>query len=152
MTRLVFRCPKLLPVSPQTALTFHLKPGNLVRISPFWIRAHRVEAPAVLHPGARVEVRVRAFGLLPQRWLVEIAVLQPPDVLVDVALQGPYRRWRHTHRFRSVPGGTEMTDEIEYELPGGWLGRLVDPVFHRPVLRAPFRERHARTARLLGGG
>lgn len=136
-------------MSPAEAFAFHLDPANLVRISPPWIRVEPPVIPVPLREGARMSVEARILGVIPQRWEVVIAEVSLPHQLVDVALRGPYRSWRHTHRFRAVSGGTEMTDLLEYELPLGWLGRWVDPVLHRPLLAAMFRHRHRRTVALL---
>jgi len=151
VTRLEFRCPEILPASPAEAFAFHLDPANLVRISPPWVRVDPPHITPPLRAGTRMTVRTVLWGVLPQRWEVFIAKASPPHLLVDVATRGPYRAWRHTHSFRAVPGGTEMTDLVEYELPCGWLGRRVDPMIHRPILTAMFRHRHRRTAEILGG-
>lgn len=144
-----FRCSAMLSVPVEEAFAFHLDPANLTRISPPWIRVDRLTLPGEIVAGSRLEIHVRAFGILPQAWEVEIAELVFPQRLVDVASRGPYRHWRHTHSFRAVPGGSEMTDIVEYELPLGTVGRILDPVVHRPFLAAMFRYRHRRTRALL---
>jgi hypothetical protein len=52
-------------------------------------------------------------------------------VEVDNQLAGPYRLWHHQHHFKEIPGGVEMTDILNYALPGGFLGRLM----HQPLVR-----------------
>ena len=39
---------------------------------------------------------------------------------------GPFAWFRHRHTFRTVPGGTVMTDDWEHAAPFGPLGRIVD--------------------------
>jgi len=46
-------------------------------------------------------------------------------------LRGPYRQWRHTHRFVSECAGTRSVDDVEYELPLGPLGRWVEALWAR---------------------
>ncbi len=46
-------------------------------------------------------------------------------------LRGPYRVWRHTHRFVSEGAGTRIVDDVDYELPLGPLGRLVEALWTR---------------------
>ena len=46
-------------------------------------------------------------------------------------LRGPYRVWRHTHRFAAEGAGTRIVDDVEYELPFGPLGRLVEALWTR---------------------
>ena len=40
-------------------------------------------------------------------------------------LAGPFKKWRHLHRFSNIhEKQTEIKDEIEFELPYGLLGKL----------------------------
>jgi ligand-binding SRPBCC domain-containing protein len=61
----------------------------------------------------------------------------------DEQVRGPFRMWRHTHRFVAV--GAEQTlyeDCVEYSLRGGRLvARLADPVV-RHLLARMFARRH----------
>jgi ligand-binding SRPBCC domain-containing protein len=75
--------------------------------------------------GETVTWRARHFGM-PFRMTSRISVHDAPHRFVDEQLAGPFRRWWHEHRFEAVPGGTLMTDVVEYTSPAGPLGRLVD--------------------------
>jgi uncharacterized protein len=48
----------------------------------------------------------------------------PPHRFVDLQLRGPYKVWRHEHRFESHDGGTLISDTINLALPLGFVGRL----------------------------
>ena len=82
---------------------------------------------AATHPDeARSNHRLRLAGPgIPLRWLTEIERWNPPFEFVDVQAKGPYKTWRHTHRFSEVSGGTSIEDTVQYALPFGPLGRLV---------------------------
>ncbi len=58
-------------------------------------------------------------------------------------MRGPFRVWRHTHRFVAV--GTEQTlyeDRVEYAVPGAPLiARLAHPLV-RHLLAQMFARRH----------
>jgi ligand-binding SRPBCC domain-containing protein len=42
-------------------------------------------------------------------------------------LSGPFKKWRHLHRFHNIEGKqTEIIDEIEFVLPYGILGKLFE--------------------------
>ena len=85
-----------------------------------------------------------------QRWRVRIAEVDPPRAIVDVALAGPFRAWRHEHLFTVAGDGrTLLTDRVTYTLPFGGLGRLADRLVVRRMLTRAFRERHARTRAIL---
>ncbi len=64
--------------------------------------------------------------------------------------QGPFRSWRHVQRFAPSPdGGVRITDAIEYEPPGGVLGRLATAEAIRRELEGAFAYRRERLTELL---
>ncbi|WP_029291241.1 SRPBCC family protein [Cellulomonas sp. HZM] len=75
--------------------------------------------------GDTVTWRARHFGI-PFVMTSRIAEYERPRRFVDEQVSGPFRRWWHEHRFEPVPGGTLMTDVVEYVSPAGSVGRLVD--------------------------
>jgi ligand-binding SRPBCC domain-containing protein len=103
---------------------FFSQASNLQKITPPWMHFHILRLPAEMKPGARIAYALRVRGI-PIKWLTEIEQWNPPYEFVDVQLKGPYKLWRHTHRFTEVPGGTRVEDHVEYELPFGWIGRAV---------------------------
>lgn len=86
--------------------------------------------PIRLAAGARIDYQLTLYGI-PLKWATLIESWGPPHQFVDVQLRGPYRVWRHTHRFVSEAAGTRIVDDVEYELPLGPLGRLVDALWAR---------------------
>src|SRR5262249_56304021 len=75
--------------------------------------------------GTRVELRVW-LGPLPLKVVAEHVACVEGRLFVDRMLRGPFRAWRHEHRFEALaPGASRLVDDIEYELFGGALGRLV---------------------------
>jgi ligand-binding SRPBCC domain-containing protein len=60
-----------------------------------------------------------------------------------VQLRGPYSFWHHTHLFRQVSGGTQMTDTVYYAMPFGFLGRLVHAFVIKQQLTRVFEYRSA---------
>lgn len=81
----------------------------------------------VMGLGDTVTWRARHFGV-PFRMTSRISAHDAPGRFVDEQVAGPFRRWWHEHRFEPAPGGTLMTDTVEYASPAGPLGRLVDRV------------------------
>ena len=59
------------------------------------------------------------------RWHSRITRMEP-FIYVDEMLQGPFKTWIHTHSFRATSGGTEVIDEIDFELPYGAVGRVFE--------------------------
>lgn len=122
------------------------------------MRVERVVGPAgeaaveVLEEGSEVVLSVRPFGVGPrQRWTSRIVESHRSDDrahFVDRMIDGPFPHWEHTHQFVAEDGGTVLRDRIDWQLPGGPLGKLAA---HLGVvgLALMFRFRHRRTRALL---
>ena len=85
-----------------------------------------------LQRGDSVTWRARHFGV----WFqlsVRITDLDRPRCFVDEQTAGPFRRFRHEHRFEARGGGTRMVDTITVASPV--LGRIVEPLVLVPYLR-----------------
>jgi ligand-binding SRPBCC domain-containing protein len=130
---------------------FHLDTRNAARIAPPGQQVLSVEGTFPLRVGSEVRLRARQLPLpWAQTWLVRVARIEEPTLIVDELLRGPFAAWTHEHRFAELPGGrTRLTDHVTYTLPGGALGRLADAVAGRRLLLATFRSRQRRTRELL---
>ena len=110
--------------------------------------------PEVLEAGSRVHVSTRPFGVGPEQAWTSVIVERRGDaesaMFRDVMEDGPFDRWEHTHRFLAEGEGTRVVDHVEYQLPGGGVGRVLSPLGWLG-LEPMFRERHRRTRKLLGG-
>ena len=98
--------------------------------------------PIAMHPGALIRYRLRLMGI-PFDWLTRITEWNPPESFVDEQLAGPYKTWVHRHRFLEVPGGTQVDDEVSYELPLFPLGELAAPIVAIQVRRIFSYRAHA---------
>ena len=138
-----------MPVDIEQAFAFFADARNLEAITPPWLRFRILEAPSALEQGSLLVYRLRLFGVQ-IRWRTAIIDWSPPLGFTDVQLEGPYRRWEHTHRLTSVVAGTEIHDRVVYRLPYEPLGGLLAPVTVRPWLDAIFDYRASRVEALLG--
>ena len=128
---------------------FFARPENLEKITPPWLRFRILTPlPIAMQQGALIRYALRLRGL-PIRWLTEIEAWNPPFEFVDVQRKGPYRLWRHTHRFAAVEQGTVVTDIVEYALPFGVLGRAAHGVLVARDLSRIFDYRAERVKALL---
>jgi ligand-binding SRPBCC domain-containing protein len=64
-------------------------------------------------------------------------------MFVDEQVSGPFRSFRHEHRFQPVVGGTLMTDDWRHVAPFGLLGQLGDRLFLDRHMRGLLRTRNA---------
>jgi ligand-binding SRPBCC domain-containing protein len=122
--------------APQQAVfDFFSEPSNLGRITPKSVGFRDLTPDArPMRPGMRIVHQIRWFGI-PMRWHTVIQEYEPPHRFVDVQTQGPYKTWRHEHRFDEAPGGTLLRDYVQYELPFGILG----VVTHRLIVARQLR-------------
>lgn len=55
-----------------------------------------------------------------------------PGNFTDEMVEGAFRSLKHQHHFKSIQNGTLMIDYFDYEMPYGFIGRLVDRFYlHR---------------------
>jgi ligand-binding SRPBCC domain-containing protein len=128
-----------LPASLDQVWEYFSRPENLNEITPPDINFQILQGGnQPMYPGQLIEYRVQFFPLLTSRWLTEITQVQNRVYFVDERRVGPYTFWHHQHRFKSIPGGTEMTDLVTYQLPYGWLGDLVHSLWVSHRLKAIF--------------
>lgn len=114
-------------------------------------RAIAGRTSGLIGPGETVTWQVRQFGL---PWLLTSRVTEfdRPRSFVDEQVRGPFRRFRHEHRFEPLAGGaTLMIDEWEHEAPFGLLGRVFDAFVLKRRLRNLLRERNAQISREAEG-
>ncbi|HUG48031.1 MAG TPA: SRPBCC family protein [Candidatus Limnocylindria bacterium] len=62
----------------------------------------------------------------------------PPWTTVEIGRLPIVGTWSSTTRYDAVRAGTRVTHDLEYQLPGGLIGRLVDAVVMRPILTVGF--------------
>ena len=69
---------------------------------------------------------------------------------IDEMLEGPFKKWRHRHKFHNIIDGkqTEIIDEIEFELPYDILGRLFEGYAYKQ-LQNTFEYRKIATVKAL---
>lgn len=112
------------PNSLTAVFDFFSRAENLERITPPWMRFRILTPPPItMKQGATIAYALRVRGI-PLRWLTEIERWNPPYEFIDTQIKGPYKIWRHTHRFSEAAGGTLIVDIVDYALPFGLIGRL----------------------------
>jgi len=69
---------------------------------------------------------------------------------IDHQIKGPFSLWRHSHSFREIKKGVEMSDDVEYALPFGTLGRLANQFYTANLIRSIFAFRQQSLEILFG--
>jgi hypothetical protein len=120
---------------------WHERPGALERLTPPWEQIEVLEQTGGIHDGGRVVLRSK-LGPFWSRWEVMHRGYDETRVFRDVLTRGPFPFWEHEHRFKADgPAACTLTDEIQYRLPLGILGR-VGGAFARKKLERLFHYRH----------
>ena len=104
--------------------------------------------------GSEILISFRPIRGIPQRvsWLAKIVDFAWNSHFIDEQLKGPFKTFRHRHGVRADrrenQDGTAVTDEIEYELPGGLAGRLAGGMVHAQMEKG-FAFRRTRLPEIL---
>jgi ligand-binding SRPBCC domain-containing protein len=82
-------------------------------------------------------------------WHSKITFLKEYEY-IDEMLEGPFKKWRHMHKFYNIIDGkqTEIIDEIEFELPYDILGKLLEGYAYKQ-LQKTFEYRKIATVKAL---
>jgi len=137
------------PFPVELVFAFFANPANLPHLMPTWQKA-RLESSHLLAPpirplagdpalryrspaagtGSEITLSFRPVRSLPFRitWLGRITDFTWNSHFLDEQVEGPFTHWKHCHRIvtetREEVAGTSISDEVEYDLPLGPVGRL----------------------------
>lgn len=137
-----FTKESLIHASAQKVFAFHEAPDAFERLQPPWQKTEIIRPPASLEVGTRVVLRVKV-GPFWQTMVAEHVEYEPGKMFADRLVKGPFKKWFHRH-IVTPHGEAEciLTDDIEYELPLGVLGRAFGGGFARKNLERLFAYRH----------
>jgi ligand-binding SRPBCC domain-containing protein len=142
---------QLVSASLDEVWAYFATPKNLDEMTPEDMKFEIVHSGnEKMFQGQLIEYCVQFMPLMKSRWLTEIAHVQEGAYFVDEQRIGPYRFWYHEHRFEAVEGGTQITDQITYDLPFGILGDIVHALWVRGRLKGIFDFRHKKVKELFG--
>ena len=105
-------------------------------------RAIAGRTSGLIELGESVTWRARQFRL-PFKMTSRVTEFDRPFRFVDEQAGGPFKRFRHEHRFEPRSSETLMVDEWEHEAPFGLLGRLVDRLVLERHMRGLLERRNA---------
>ena len=140
-----------LPISADEAWSFLSSPANLKTITPDYMSFDIVSgADRPMFPGQIIQYIVTPIFGIKTKWVTEITHVKEGVYFVDEQRFGPYALWHHKHFIKSIEGGVEMEDIIDYKIPFGWLGQLFHPLIVKPKLEAIFNYRKTKLESLFG--
>jgi hypothetical protein len=128
--------------SAEKVFAFHEAPDAFERLQPPWQTTRILQPPTSLEVGTRVVLKIKV-GPLWQTLVVEHVEYEPGRMFADRMVEGPFAGWLHKHIVtHRGPDQCVLTDDIEYELPLGILGRVFGGPFARRNLERMFEYRH----------
>lgn len=140
-----------LPISQKEAWDFLSDPRNLKTITPDYMGFEIVSgAASKMYAGQILQYIVTPLLNIPLKWVTEITHVSEGEYFVDEQRFGPYSLWHHKHFIKPIKNGVEMIDIVDYKVPFGLLGQLVQPFLVRPKLEEIFEYRKNALDRIFG--
>jgi ligand-binding SRPBCC domain-containing protein len=137
-----FKKESVIRASANRVFAFHEAPDAFERLQPPWQKTDVIRPPTSLEVGTRVILRVKV-GPIWQTMVAEHVEYEPGRMFADRLVKGPFKSWLHRHIVTPLGENESMlTDDIEYELPFGPLGRAFGGGFARRNLERLFEFRH----------
>jgi ligand-binding SRPBCC domain-containing protein len=140
-----------MPVGIEKAWAFFSSAANLQTITPPDLGFQVISTGGdTICPGQIIEYRLKPLLNIPVYWMTEITHVIPKELFVDEQRFGPYNFWHHQHHFKSIEGGTELTDMVHYRVPFRVLGDLVNSLVVKRQLKTIFEFRKSKIEALFG--
>jgi ligand-binding SRPBCC domain-containing protein len=140
-----------LPIDIDFAWDFFSSPKNLSLITPPEMNfVIKTVLPEKMYAGMFIEYKVSPLLGIPLTWVTEITHVREKEFFVDEQRVGPYKIWHHQHHFKITNNGVEMTDILDYKLPAGILGKLINKLYIGKKVNSIFDYRRKKLIELFG--
>lgn len=141
-----------IPISVKEAWDFFSQPDNLAKITPDYMNFKILTRPEAveMYPGMIITYKVSPLLNLSLNWGTEITQIKEYKYFIDNLVKGPFRIWHHEHRFKEINGGTEMKDILFYDVPYGFIGRLIHKFLIKKRVDEIFNYREQKIKELFG--
>jgi ligand-binding SRPBCC domain-containing protein len=97
-----------------------------------------------------VKIIMMMISFKKSQWHSKITYLKPYEY-VDEMLKGPFKKWRHLHKFHGIDDGKQQTmviDNVEFQLPYGILGKSFEGYAYKQLHKV-FEHRKAASIKAL---
>lgn len=168
-----FETRQWVPYPVELVFAFFADPRNLPHLMPPKLEARLEDArmePAPVRPvaqdaarrflsvaagvGSEILISFYPIPWAPKRlsWMARITEFEWNSHFRDEQVRGPFQRFEHRHGIRAEmrdgQEGTLVSDEVEFELPYGWLGRVGGVLVRRKLVKS-FAYRQKRLPEIL---
>jgi ligand-binding SRPBCC domain-containing protein len=103
-----------------------------------------------MYPGQIIAYKVSPFKGVKMNWVTEITHVKDKEYFVDEQRFGPYKMWHHKHFIKPIPNGVEMIDIIDYKIPMGFIGDIMNSLVIKNKLKEIFNFRYKKLEELYG--
>jgi len=126
---------------------FHLDVQNIEKVSHPSLNTKVLNPQIQTKQGEVLHLQTRRF-YISMVWEMEIALIEKPYKIVNIATKSPFHYWRHSHIFQEKDYGIEMIDQVEFIPPFGMVGKFLEPIIAKELDKM-FEHRHQATIELL---
>lgn len=130
---------------PERVWEFHSSAQALQVLTPPNRRVKLISIDNSVRDGALHVMQVWILSIIPTVWKARISQVTPPFGFTDQAEKSPFKFWRHRHDFIPDGEGTLIRDTIDYLLPLGFLGKVMNRIYIAKDLDRLFAFRHQAT-------
>jgi ligand-binding SRPBCC domain-containing protein len=74
---------------------------------------------------------------------VRITEMKSPDYFEDAMEKGDFVSFVHKHYFKAVSNGTIMIDELSFEVPYGFIGKIVSRIYLTGYMKTLIEKRNS---------
>ncbi|MFY1046349.1 SRPBCC family protein [Chryseobacterium sp. GP-SGM7] len=124
----------------ETAWKFFSSANNLAEITPkdmkFIVRTKLDDKE--IYEGMVIDYYVSPLFGVKLKWQTIIAKVEPQKMFTDIQNKGPFKMWHHHHFFVANEDGVLMVDNVDYELPFGFLGEIAHKLMVKKKLENIF--------------
>lgn len=140
-----------LHITLEEAWEFFSSPNNLGLITPDNMGFNIISEQPIpdMFKGQTIEYKVSPVLSIPLYWKTKITEVIKHEAFTDMQIKGPYKFWRHVHKFENCGDYILMTDYLTYALPMGFLGTIAHSLFVKHKLIEIFDYRYNKVDELF---
>jgi len=143
--RKVFKSSTSVPADIHRVWEFHSKPAALETLSPPDMKVTVGDKNFKVSEGVSLMIWMSPKGALIRfPWVSLFTDVKEPFTFTDIQTLGPFAHWRHTHAFVASGDMTVIEDQIEYAVPGWFIGDWLIGALVARQLDETFRYRRER--------
>lgn len=144
----VFERSSVIKTSIDGLFNFHIDTNNINLISPGYLNAEIISmSDTPLKKDSVVSLKAGA-GPVKFLWTLKIEDFNPPNLISDLQINGPFKYWIHYHIFEKLNGAVKITDRILFVPPFGAIGLAALPLI-KLQLNSMFKFRHKKTKEIF---